>query len=124
MVCKNCGTQYDDRFVACPLCGAPKTFPVAYQQQPPQPVQADSNGMAIAGFILSLLGFLTVGMSFILQLLGLIFSCLGLSKAKKLYGRNKGISIAGIVLGVLAFVPAIIIILVVIIGVGGSIAYM
>lgn len=127
MVCRNCGTQYDDRFVACPRCGAPKNVQVVYQQPvapQPAPTPQDSNGMGVAGFVLGLLGFLSAGMSFILQLLGLIFSCVGVSKAQKLNGKNKGLSIAGLVLSILSFIPAILIILFVIVGVGGSIAYM
>lgn len=104
MICQNCGQEYDDRLTNCPRCGAPKQANVVYvQQTAPQ----NNNGMAIAGFVLSLLGFLSLGMSFILQLLGLIFSCVGVSKAKKMSGNGKGLSIAGIVLSVLAWIPAI-----------------
>lgn len=104
MVCRNCGQEYDNRLPNCPRCGAPSQANVVYVQQPaPQ----QNNGMAIAGFVLSLLGFLSLGMSFILQLLGLIFSCVGVSKAKKMNGNGKGLSVAGIVLSVLAWIPGI-----------------
>jgi hypothetical protein len=62
-----------------------------YGQQPaygyPVQPQQESNGFAVAGFILSLL-----------PLLGLIFSILGLSRSGKVGGKGRGLSIAGIVL--------------------------
>lgn len=115
MVCRNCGTQYDDGFAACPQCGAPKNVQVEYQHNVAF-VPQDNNGMGVAGFVLGLLGFLSMGISFVLQLLGLVFSCIGLSKAQKLNGKNKGFSIAGLVLSILSFIPAILIIVFVIIG--------
>jgi hypothetical protein len=66
-------------------------YPVQPQQQ--------SNGFAIAGFILSLL-----------PLLGLIFSIIGLVRSGKAGGKGRGLSIAGIVLSiVLAIVYSVVI---------------
>ena len=68
-----------------------------------------SNGLAVAGFVLALLGALT---SFIpvvnifggfLAFLGLIFGVIGLVKSRS-KGAGKGLSIAAIVLAVAAFV--------------------
>ena len=68
-----------------------------------------SNGLAVAGFVLALLGALT---SFIpvvnifggfLAFLGLIFGIIGLVKSRS-KGAGKGLSIAAIVLAVAAFV--------------------
>lgn len=55
------------------------------------PVQQEkqSNGFAIAGFILSLL-----------PLLGLIFSIIGLVRSGKVGGKGRGLSIAGIILSI------------------------
>lgn len=70
------------------------------------------NGLAIAGFVLALLGFLG---SFIpvvnifamgLAVLGLILAGIGLAKSAKL-GAGKGLAIAGLILGVLALIFSI-----------------
>jgi len=60
---------------------APYGYPVQPQQQ--------SNGFAIAGFILSLL-----------PLFGLIFSIIGLVRSGKVGGKGRGLSIAGIILSI------------------------
>lgn len=113
MICQNCGEEYDNRLLNCPRCGAPGQANVIYVQQP---VPQKTNGMAIAGFVLSLLGFLSLGLLFILQLLGLLVSCEGLSKSKEISGNGEGLSIAGIVISVLAWLVIIVFILVMIFG--------
>ena len=77
----------------------PKYAPV----QAAQPVQ--SNGKATAGFVLSLLSFLGLGITFVMPLLGIIFSGLGISHAKTA-NSGKGLAVAGLVLGILSFVWA------------------
>lgn len=47
-----------------------------------------SNGMAIAGFVLS----------FFVSALGLVFSIIGLNKSKELNGKNRGLALAGIII--------------------------
>lgn len=82
-------------------------------QQPLGPVKG-SNGLATAGFVLGLLGLLgswipiinILGM--ILGVLGVILAAVGLAKAKKV-NAGKGLAIAGIVLGALAVVFAILV---------------
>jgi hypothetical protein len=89
---------------------------MSYGQQvfPPPPLQYDgqakrSNGMAVAGFVLALLGALGSFIPFVniffafLAILGLIFGIIGLVNAGRL-GAGKGLSIAAIILSVLALV--------------------
>ena len=57
-------------------------------QGPYVPPQPQSNGMAIAGFVLS----------FFFSLLGLIFSIIGFNRSKQMGGKNRGLAIAGIVI--------------------------
>jgi hypothetical protein len=62
------------------------------------------SGFAIAGFVLSLLGLFGVG-----SVLGIIFSVLGLNRAKRTGQRGEGLAIAGIVIGIvtlLGFIAA------------------
>jgi Domain of unknown function (DUF4352) len=83
------------------------------QQQHTSPAKK-SNGLAVAGFVLALLGAL---ISFIplvnifggfLAFLGLIFGIIGLIKSRS-RGAGKGLSIAAIVLAVAAFVISIVV---------------
>ena len=61
-------------------------------QGPPIIIQQESNGLGTAGFIVSLIGFLTCGF---ISPLGLLFSIIGLFK------NPKGLAIAGTVLGLI-----------------------
>lgn len=114
MFCSNCGQKLDDNAVTCPNCGAETGVSPAVgaekpaeqageprQQQAQQyqpPRESESNGFAIAGLICA----------FFIPILGLIFSCIGLNRSKKMNGDGKGLSIAGIVISVLAIVIIII----------------
>lgn len=114
MFCSNCGQKLDDNAVTCPNCGAETGVSPAVgaekpaeqageprQQQAQQyqpPRESESNGFAIAGLICA----------FFIPILGLIFSCIGLNRSKKMNGEGKGVSIAGIVISVLAIVIIII----------------
>jgi len=93
MNCPYCGSSLNNGETFCTHCGNN----VMMNQQPmyaPQP----SNGMAITGFILS----------FIFPILGLIFSIIGLSKAKQLNNSGKGLAIAGTIISAITIFIAII----------------
>lgn len=82
--------------------------PTSYGYQPVQQPQK-SNGVAVAALvlgILSLLGLVLVFPGFIFGLVALILGIVGLNKAKSIAGpgSRKGMSIAGIVMGVIAMV--------------------
>lgn len=129
--CPNCGAPNPANARFCVRCGAAFGVPAAtaqahaqpqYNPAQPQytpapapaqpqyaPVQAaqpvQSNGKATAGFVLSLLSFLGLGITFVMPLLGIIFSGLGISRAKTA-NSGKGLAVAGLVLGILSFVWA------------------
>lgn len=90
--CTNCGNELDDRAIMCPKCGIALTQTVANSGQ------TQSNGMAIAGFVLS----------FFIPLLGLIFSILGLKRSKET-NNGKGLSTAGIIISCITMVITLII---------------
>lgn len=90
--CTNCGNELDDRAIMCPKCGVALTQTVANSGQ------TQSNGMAIAGFVLS----------FFIPLLGLIFSILGLKRSKET-NNGKGLSTAGIIISCITMVITLII---------------
>lgn len=89
--CTNCGNELDDRAIMCPKCG------VALTQTTNASNGSSSNGMAIAGFILS----------FFIPLLGLIFSIIGLKRSKET-NNGKGLSTAGIIISCVTMVITII----------------
>jgi len=96
----------------------PQPVPPQPAFQPGAPVPAPtrpSNGLATAGFVLGLLGFLgsfipvvNIG-GIVLGVLGVILAAIGLVKAKALGGAGKGLAVTGIVLGALAVIIAIVI---------------
>ena len=55
----------------------------------------NKNGIAIAGFVCSIVGFFTCGVT---SIVGLILSIIGLNKSKESDGNGKGMAVAGIVL--------------------------
>jgi hypothetical protein len=71
--------------------------PAANQWQgwsPPAQAAAGHNGMAIAGFVLGLLGF-----AGITAILGIVFGSVALATIRRTAQPGKGLAIAGIVLG-------------------------
>jgi hypothetical protein len=67
----------------------------------PAPTSTRSNGMAVAGFVLSIIGIFLFNI--ILGPLGVIFGGVGLSRANR-GASNRGLAIAAVVIGVLDIV--------------------
>lgn len=134
--CKHCGAQIEDTTAFCPNCGtnvsddavsssAPEPQYNAYQpEQPAQPVQpaqyqpyqdyqnpgiypeAKLNGLAVAGFVVSLVSMFFCGIS---SIVGLILSIVGMSQIKNsikagVPQRGNGLAIAGLVIGIIGTV--------------------
>ena len=85
--------------------------PAIQQHQQPYPqysaqAQSGTNGMAIAGMIMGILSLVTICCyGFPFNLLGIIFSAIGLSQIKKSNPRQsgKGMAIAGLICSILSF---------------------
>ncbi len=112
MYCKNCGNQIDDNAYVCTHCGAPtgkqeqeQQFVQQTQQQAPAP-QKTENTVAIVGFVFA----------FIMPLIGLICSAIGLKNANKNNGDHRGLAIAGLVISILETI-GIVLFLIVYIGI-------
>lgn len=100
MFCRNCGKNIVDGGNVCPNCGtyvqrgtpaptaAPKAAPTAAPKKEKQ-----SNGMAVAGFVLS----------FFSPLLGWIFGGIGLKRAEERDGAGKGLSTAALIIATANF---------------------
>jgi Tfp pilus assembly protein PilE len=80
---------------------------------PPQQAvpQQDGNGLAVAGMVLGILGLVLCWVAiigWIVAIVGVVLSALGMSKAKKLGGKNKGMAVAGLVCGIVGLAIGII----------------
>lgn len=68
-------------------------------------VQKSTNGLAIAGFVVSLCSLL-INFGGIVGLVGTILSAVGLSKVKE-KNSGKGMAIAGLIIGIISIVYGI-----------------
>ena len=114
--CTSCGSEVHEGDNVCSNCGTPikkdtdtpvqqgNTTVVVNQVQPKK-----SNGMATAGFVLSLISLLCCSP---LSIVGLILSIVGMTKAKDCDGNGKGLAIAGIIISAIAIVFCIIALLI------------
>ena len=106
MFCSNCGKETNENMISCAGCGyTPKGLQpqqTTYQQPQQQPyppyIQKQKyNGMAIAGFVISIVNIFCAGLLFIF---GLIFSIIGLVQTNKSGELGKGFAIAGVIISV------------------------
>ncbi len=65
--------------------------------------------MAVAGFICSLCGIIP-WLGLLAAICGIVFSSLGLAKSRTV-GNGRGMSIAGVVIGIVLVLPALIILI-------------
>ena len=82
-------------------------------ESPHMVVRPAGNGMAVAGFVLSLCSvvfFWAPVLNFIMWVLGIVFSGIGLSRSNKMGLPHRGLAIAGLVI---ALVPGTLLIFVI-----------
>lgn len=84
--CPYCGKENEDNNKFCYNCG--KQLDGSFVMNTPQKPVKQSNGYAIAGFILS----------FIIPVFGIILGALGYSKSKEMNGKGKQLSVASMVI--------------------------
>jgi len=89
-----------------PDYGFTSTPDSAQQQQQ----ASGGNGLAVAGLVLGIISlpafFLTI-IDIPIALLGIIFGGVGLAKAKKLNGKNKGMAMAGLICGIIGLIACV-----------------
>lgn len=95
--CAHCGAELLDEAVICPKCGCSSDANSEMVRE------LKKNAFAIAGFVLSLVAMF-INMYAIPAAIGLVLSIIGLIQINKGGYKNKGLAIAGIVLGVIALV--------------------
>lgn len=94
--CPYCGAEIQNDAQSCPNCGKNvTTSPFDEQLNPTQNNNVGKiNTMCIVGFVLS----------FLMPLLGLIFSIIGLIRSKRNGERGFGLAIAGIAISIAMFI--------------------
>ncbi len=117
--CTSCGQELIEGAKACGNCGAAvaseatttvkatpaSTTTVNVQAAAP----AQTNGMAIAGFVVSLVSTLLCCGAF--NIVSLILSIVGLVQAKNYNGNGKGLAIAGIIISCIFMILSILLII-------------
>jgi len=74
------------------------------------PPQAPKNGLGIAALVVALVALISVVGGVVLGIVAVILGFLGWQRAKRGEATNGGIAIAGIVLGILSIIEAIVVI--------------
>ena len=106
--CSKCGSEIKEGSSFCQNCGE------KINSIPSQPAtntttsngSTKTNGLAIAGFIISLVAAFSFGSS---SLLGLILSIIGLTQINKSNDKGKGFAIAGIVISSIMLIVSILV---------------
>ncbi len=104
MFCRKCGAEIAEDTKFCQYCGAE----IAANEQPSQvetpsvaPVQQAKvkfSGLAIAGFVLSLVGTIIFGIP--CGILGIIFTSISFKEIATKNLKGKGLAIAGLVISI------------------------
>jgi hypothetical protein len=113
--CPRCGKALTERDRFCTNCGVamatpanPTGFTSGYM---PSNARPGGNGLAVAGFVLALIALFFGWIPFYgwaVWLNALIFSCIGLSKARKT-GDRMGLAIAGLVISLVALLTGLLV---------------
>jgi len=105
-------------------------YPGSYPPPPPQPYSgyapppvAPKNGLGIAALVVAIIALFTGVGGIILGVVAVILGVMGYQRAKRGEATNGGVAIAGIVLGILSIIEAIVVIVFIVWGfneMGGS----
>lgn len=105
MYCSRCGKEFSEGTQFCPYCGQSA---VAVPSSYPNANEGRYNVCAIVGFVLSLVSlFLSFGG--VLPLAALIVSAVGIKQTKERNEKGSGHAIAGVVIGAVCLIFALII---------------
>ena len=117
--CINCGKELEEGAKVCSECKQPVEEEAAVKEEKTEkvekvevvnnvtaaPAPKKGNGMAIAGFVISLISCILCCGS--LSWLSLIFSIIGIVSAKNVEGKGKGMAIAGLILSIIGMLVLI-----------------
>lgn len=107
MYCKKCGSLLDDDAVVCPNCGVPTDNYYASAA----PIFKRTNGLGIAGFVISLLSIVLGYLYCIPSIIAFALSLAGHLNRKNCTNAN-GLALAGIIISVATFVFWLIILII------------
>ena len=89
--------------------GYPPPPPAAYPGYPPPPT-APKNGLGIAALVVAIIALISVFGGVVLGVVAVILGFLGWNRAKRGEATNGGMAVAGIVLGFLSIIEAVVLI--------------
>lgn len=99
--CPNCGKEVMENSNFCNGCGKNLVENSSVAINNVQTNTSNTNGVAIAGFVVSLVSVLCCGGT---SFIGLILSIIGLVQSKKKEGNGKGLAIAGIIISAILLI--------------------
>ena len=102
MYCPNCGFKNEEGSTYCGNCGTNMNVKttIVYPNENATTNNDKYNGMAIAGFVLSIVN-IWFGAIFVVGVIGLILSVMGNNQIKQNGGKGKGLAVAGIVINII-----------------------
>ena len=122
MFCKNCGSNISDEAVFCPNCGAQAGEVKAPVEDSPSDngvKKQSSNVVGLVGFILAMvsvlfwiIGLLASSILFLVSLMlgiaAIVCSAIGMKNSAESSGRYRGLSIGGLVVGIVVVAISVI----------------
>ena len=101
--CTSCGTELVDNSKFCPNCGATtEEEKIVTTSEEKTVTNNPTNGVGIAGFVVSLVSLILCCGS--LSVISLILSIVGVVSAKNYNGNGKGLSISGIIISIIGII--------------------
>ena len=105
MTCPQCNANLEEGATFCLNCGAQleaaqaEVAPEAAPAAPAAPAKKKVNGLAVAGFIISLVGMFCFGI--VCGILSVIFCAIALKQIPAKNQGGKGLAVAGLIIGIL-----------------------
>jgi hypothetical protein len=90
--------------------GYPPPPPQPYAGYPPPPPVGPKNGVGIAALVIAIIALLSVVGGVVLGVVAIILGFIGWGRARRGEANNGGVAVAGIVLGFLSIIEAVVVI--------------
>ena len=113
--CQNCGAELADGIKYCPECGGtvnvqePAYSGVYTEHNTDYNSNLPYSGLAIAGFVLGIVGFFV---PFIPSILAIVFGFIGRAQCKNHERKGNGFAITAIILGIIYFALMVIVVVI------------